>query len=113
MALFVLLNTSLDFYWLLPLCVFVILSLLFELTYTAKKTMLYWNLDTGVVAAGSEGTSMESNLTISKVYLLFGILYLKVKRQKGGSIKLYIFPDSTDPQSYRRLCVAARWVRLK
>lgn len=74
---------------------------------------LHWNLQSGVISIARGSGSLETCVGIEQLYLVFGMLYLRLNREHHANIHLLIFPDSVDRQSYRRLRVAARWINIR
>ena len=85
------------------------------LCYREPLIALHWDLSSNQLrmAIGTEPLRLAC---ISELYLLFGILSLHlvlIENHGRTRVRLLIFPDSVDTDSYRRLRVAARWGKLK
>ena len=74
---------------------------------------LHWNLQSGVISIARGSGSLETCVGIEQLYLVFGMLYLRLNRQHHENIHLLIFPDSVERHSYRRLRGAARWINIR
>ncbi len=72
---------------------------------------LFWDLSQGSIRVAAGDEAFESG-EVQKLHLLFGLLFMRIKFDNNTSLKLYIFSDSVDKQSYRKLRVAARWAKL-
>jgi len=83
--------------------------------HTELPVILHWDLINNQLRIASSTGSLQLAV-IAELYLLFGILYLRlvyIEEHPNTPVRLLIFPDSVDSNSYRRLRVAARWARLK
>lgn len=98
--------------WLLLFALIVLVSGWYEFKTKEPEYTLYWDLSERVVKIGVDNGALQSTLGISRLHLLFGIIYLQIKLANRRPIRLYIFKDSLDKQSYRKLRVAARWASL-
>lgn len=90
----------------------VLVSALYELQIKEELVTLYWDVGNREVKVAIGAAALQHCVGITDLYLVAGILYLNIKKLKGGNIKLLVFPDSVDKQSYRRLRVAARWASI-
>lgn len=72
---------------------------------------LLWDLSQGCVRVASDKEAFVSG-EVQRLHLLFGLLFIHIKLDNDKALKLFIFKDSVDKQSYRKLRVAARWAKL-
>ncbi len=112
LALISLFYVALPFYLLLLIAVTVFTSGLHDIFSHKDRYNLYWDLSQGDVRLAVNQGAFESG-EIQRLHLLFGLLFIHLKFENGKALKLYIFKDSVDKQSYRKLRVAARWAKLQ
>lgn len=105
--------SQLAFIWQLAIAFIVALSLVYEWLINEKTIFLVWDLDQYKIAVSIANGPLEQCLSIAKLNVLFGVIYLHIKISANSDLHLYIFPDSVDQQSYRKLRVAARWATIK
>jgi len=106
---------SLPFVWQGMILLILFISFCYLLLHTEPITILHWDLINNQLRVANSAGPLQL-AAISELYLIFGILYLHlvyVEENRGEVVKLLIFPDSVDVNSYRRLRVAARWARVK
>lgn len=94
-----------------PLIAAVLCSAVLYWRSIEPRWLLHWDLDAGVISVAKNSNALEE-CVIAQLYLVFGMLYLQLKRSDKSHINLLIFPDSVDRESYRRLRVAARWANI-
>ena len=102
-------------FWQATLLLIIICSACYLLYYREPLIALHWDLSSNQLRVAS-GTEPLRLARLSEIYLLFGILSLHlvlIENQGRSRVRLLIFPDSVDTDSYRRLRVAARWGKLK
>ncbi len=90
----------------------VLVSAIYELQTKEELVTLYWDIGNREVKVAIGAAALQHCVGITDLYLVAGILYLNIKKQTGSSIKILIFPDSVDKQSYRRLRAVARWASI-
>lgn len=105
--------SQLGFIFKLAIIFFVGVSLVYEWLINEKKIFLVWDLDQYKIVISFANGPLQQCLSIAKLNVLFGIIYLHIKISAKPDLHLYIFPDSVDQQSYRKLRVAARWATIK
>ena len=102
---------ALPFYLLLLIAIAITLSAWQDLLSNGVVYSLNWDLSQGSVRLATDGEAFKSG-EITRLHLLFGLLFIRIKFDNNTVLKLYIFSDSVDKQSYRKLRVAARWAKL-
>lgn len=108
-----LLYIDLPLFGLLIIAVVILVSAVFDLLKKQDQYALHWNVSQGSVAVSIYNQTLIPCIKIQRLHLLFGLLFIHLKFEERADLKLYIFKDSVDAQSYRRLRVAARWANLK
>jgi hypothetical protein len=106
-------HSSLSLFWQIAISCLVAISLLSEWRKSDKTTYLVWDLDSQKLYIALGSGPLEQATAILKLHILFGVIYLQIKRKAGKDFHLYIFSDSVSAQSYRKLKVAARWASIK
>ncbi|MEH6443373.1 MAG: protein YgfX [Oceanospirillaceae bacterium] len=99
--------------WQLFFISLIVFSALYEYKYKQPRVALHWDLISRKVNVAINAGPLQQTLGVVKVHLIFGVLLLQIKRAAKSDLKLLIFKDSVDENSYRRLRVAARWASLK
>jgi len=99
-------------YYQLILVSFLIVSAIYNYTRRRSVVRLFWEVDQKVVKVAFDDNALQLCQSIQEIYLLFGILYLRLSRENKPAISVFVFPDSVDKNDYRRLKVAAKWGRL-
>ncbi|NQZ31830.1 MAG: hypothetical protein HRU06_11180 [Oceanospirillaceae bacterium] len=95
-----------------PLVVLVLASAVVYWRSMEPSWVLHWDLNAGLISVAKNSEPLEECIAIEQLYLVFGVLYIQLKRVDKVSVHLLIFPDSVNAESYRRLRVAARWASI-
>jgi hypothetical protein len=102
---------ALPFYLLILIAIVIGLSALQDFLSSKVVYSLLWDLSQGCVRVASDKEALVSG-EVQRLHLLFGLLFIHIKLDNDKALKLFIFKDSVDKQSYRKLRVAARWAKL-
>lgn len=105
--------SSLSLFWQMAICILVIMSAINEWRKSEKTIYLVWDLDSKKLSIALGNGPLEPAALIVKLHMLFGMIYLRARRNTGKDVHLYIFSDSVNAHSYRKLRVAALWGSIK
>ncbi|MEM5527813.1 protein YgfX [Gammaproteobacteria bacterium AS21] len=112
LALLAISYAAIAIYYQLLLAALVSASAVYDYVRSKAVIRLFWEVDQQIVKVAFHDGAFELCASISELYLVFGILYLRLNRENKPAISVFIFPDSVDKKNYRRLKVAATWGRL-
>ncbi|MFT5706208.1 MAG: hypothetical protein ACI9ES_000479 [Oceanospirillaceae bacterium] len=113
LAVICIVATRLSGYWQLFLISLIALSALYEYKHRQPIITLHWDLISRKVSVAANDGPLQQTLGVTKVHLIFGMIFIQIKREAHPDLKLLVFRDSVDENSYRRLRVATRWASLK
>ncbi|MGB1238099.1 MAG: protein YgfX [Pseudomonadales bacterium] len=100
--------------WYIQLCLlFAVCVVGRSLFRKGVDWVLLWDVDAAQIKLARAGEPLTACRKIRMLYNVFYLLYLELELEGGRVERLLIFPDSVDPQSYRRLQVAVRWGSIK